>query len=202
MYSSTASWLTLHPQIFVSGDLKQEGNIYLWYLYNWPWYHKRFLPYLVLAYSMSQGVVQLNLDTNFWCKFASLCEDISQLILYLDFHLLFNPQMEKTISVCEKMVWVCLLLFWKLTFTFQVCEILEEFVKLGDSASSFHWLSSSIFSYWLFVRLSRISDISSHLHYMRFPSIQTLYFLWGYDPGIMSLSTYLLLLSWAQFTVV
>ena len=27
-------------------------------------------------------------------------------------------------------------------------------------------------------------------------------FLWGYDPGNMSVSTYLLLLSWAQFTVV
>ena len=50
--------------------------------------------------------------------------------------------------------------------------------------------------------LSRIGDISSHLHYMMFPSIQTIYFLWGYDPGNMTVSTYLLLLSWAQFTVV
>ena len=49
---------------------------------------------------------------------------------------------------------------------------------------------------------SRIGDISSHLHYMMFPSIQTIYFLWGYDPGNMSVSTYLLLLSWAQFTFV
>ena len=48
----------------------------------------------------------------------------------------------------------------------------------------------------------RIGDISSHLHYLMFPSIQTIYFLWGYDPGNMSVSTYLLLLSWAQFTVV
>ena len=53
-----------------------------------------------------------------------------------------------------------------------------------------------------FVRSSRIGDISSHLHYMMFPSIQTIYSLWGYDPGNMSVSTYLLLLSWAQFTVV
>ena len=30
-----------------------------------------------------------------------------------------------------------------------------------------------------------------------FQSIQTIYFLWGYDPGNMSVSTYLLLLSWA-----
>ena len=53
------------------------------------------------------------------------------------------------------------------------------------------------------VRLSsRIGNISSHLHYMMFPSIQTIYFLWGYDPGTMTVSTYLLLLSWAQFTVV
>ena len=49
---------------------------------------------------------------------------------------------------------------------------------------------------------SRIGDISSHLHYMMFPSIQTIYFLWGYDTGNMSVPIYLLLLSWAQFTVV
>ena len=70
------------------------------------------------------------------------------------------------------------------------------------SLQSFHWLSSSIFSYCSFGRSSRIRDTSSHLHYMMFPSIQTIYFLWGYDPGNMSVSTYLLLLSWAQFTVV
>ena len=37
-----------------------------------------------------------------------------------------------------------------------------------------------------------------------FETIQTIYFLWGYDPGNMSVSTYPLysLLSWAQFTVV
>ena len=46
------------------------------------------------------------------------------------------------------------------------------------------------------------SDISSYIHYMMFLSIQTIYFLWGYDPGNMSVSTYLLVLSWAQFTVV
>ena len=51
-------------------------------------------------------------------------------------------------------------------------------------------------------RLSCIGNISSHLHYMMFLSIQTIYFLWGYDPGNMSVSTYLLVLSWAQFTVV
>ena len=73
---------------------------------------------------------------------------------------------------------------------------------LRDSASSFHWLSSSIFSCSFLRSSSRIGNISSHLHYMMFPSIQTIYFLWGYDPGNMSVSTYLLLLSWAQFTVV
>ena len=35
-----------------------------------------------------------------------------------------------------------------------------------------------------------------------FQTIQTIYFLCGYDPGNMSVSSYLLLLSWAQFTVV
>ena len=72
-------------------------------------------------------------------------------------------------------------------------------VKLRDSASSFHCLSSSIFT-CLFVVTH--SDISSHLDYMMFPSIQTIYFLWGYDPGNMLVPTYLLMLSWAQFAVV
>ena len=57
----------------------------------------------------------------------------------------------------------------------------------------------------MFVRsLSRIRYTSSYLHYMMFQTIQTIYFLWGYDPGNMSVSTYPLysLLSWAQFTVV
>ena len=50
--------------------------------------------------------------------------------------------------------------------------------KLRDSASSFHWLSSSIFSCsFVVVCLSRIGDISSHLHYMMFQNIQTIYFL-------------------------
>ena len=47
--------------------------------------------------------------------------------------------------------------------------------KLRTSASSFHWLSSSIFTVrWL---LSRIGNTSSHLHYMMFQTIQTIYFL-------------------------
>ena len=33
--------------------------------------------YLLLAYSISQGVVQLNFETNFWCKFASLSEQMT-----------------------------------------------------------------------------------------------------------------------------
>ena len=54
---------------------------------------------------------------------------------------------------------------------------IENYQKLRDSASSFHWLSSSIFSYCLAGRLSRIGNIPSHLHYMMFLSIQTIYFL-------------------------
>ena len=56
---------------------------------------------------------------------------------------------------------------------------------LRNSASSFHWLSSSIFNV---CRSSRIRDTSSHLHYMMFQTIQTIHFLWGYDPGNMSVS--------------
>ena len=61
---------------------------------------------------------------------------------------------------------------------------------LRNSASSFHWLSSSIFTVCLFVRSSssRIGNTSSHLHYMMFQTIQTIYFLWGYDPGNMLVS--------------
>ena len=65
--------------------------------------------------------------------------------------------------------------------------------------ASIGWVAlSSVFV----VRSSRIGNISSDLHYMMFLSIQFIYFLWGYDPGNMSVSTYLLVLSWAQFTVV
>ena len=58
--------------------------------------------------------------------------------------------------------------------------------ELRNSAPSFHWLSSSIFTYCS--SSSRIRDTSSHLHYMMFQTIQIIYFLWGYDPGNMSLS--------------
>ena len=51
--------------------------------------------------------------------------------------------------------------------------------KLRNSASS------SIFTYCL---LSRIRYTSSHLHYMMFQTIQTIYFLRGYDPGNISVS--------------
>ena len=59
-------------------------------------------------------------------------------------------------------------------------------LELRNSASSFHWLSSSIFT--VCCLLSRIGNTSSHLHYMMFQTIQTIYFLWGYDPGNMSVS--------------
>ena len=36
--------------------------------------------------------------------------------------------------------------------------------------------------------LSRIGNTSSHLHCMMFQTIQTIYFLWGYDPGNISVS--------------
>ena len=48
--------------------------------------------------------------------------------------------------------------------------------QLRNSASSFQWLSSSIFSCSV-VRSSHIGNISSHLHNMMFPSIQSIYFL-------------------------
>ena len=52
-----------------------------------------------------------------------------------------------------------------------------------------NWLSSSILTYCLsFVCLSRIGHTSSHLHYMMFQIIQTIYFLLAYDPGSISVS--------------
>ena len=51
---------------------------------------------------------------------------------------------------------------------------------MRNSASSFHCLSSSS----LFVcRLSCCGNTPSHLHYMMFQTIQTIYFWWGYDLG-------------------
>ena len=51
--------------------------------------------------------------------------------------------------------------------------------------ASIGWVAlSSLFV----VCLSRIGNTSSHLHYMMFQTIQTIYFLWGYDPGNMSVS--------------
>ena len=76
-----------------------------------------------------------------------------------------------------------------------------EFCETQPPAS-IGWVALSSVIGWLFGCSSRIRDTSSHLHYMMFPSIQTIYFLWGYDPGNMSVPTYLLLLSRAQFTVV
>ena len=77
-----------------------------------------------------------------------------------------------------------------------LCQLLESmtnrftfFTILRNSASSFHWLSSSIFTVRSFgCLLSRIGNTSSHLHNMMFQTIQTIYFLGGYDPGYMSMS--------------
>ena len=86
------------------------------------------------------------------------------------------------------------LLKWLVPANQPICET--------QPPASMGWVALSSVIGWLVGWLSRIGDISSHLHNMMFPSIQTIYFLWGYDPGNMSVSTYLLLLIWAQFTVV
>ena len=52
--------------------------------------------------------------------------------------------------------------------------LLDIYIILRNSASSFHWLSSSIFTVCC---SSRIGNTSSHLHYMMFQTIQTIYFL-------------------------
>ena len=58
--------------------------------------------------------------------------------------------------------------------------------KLSLQLPSAEYLLSSLFG----CSSSRIGNTSSHLHYMMFETIQTIYFLWGYDPGNMSVSTY------------
>ena len=50
------------------------------------------------------------------------------------------------------------------------------------------WVALSSMFGCSFVCLSRIGNTSSHLHNMMFQTIQTIYFLWGYDPGNMSMS--------------
>ena len=55
--------------------------------------------------------------------------------------------------------------------------------------ASIGWVALSSVIVRLFVRCSsRIGNTSSYLHYMMFQTIQTIYFLWGYDPGNMPLS--------------
>ena len=54
--------------------------------------------------------------------------------------------------------------------------------------TSIGWVALSSLFVRLFVRLSRIGNTSSHLHCMMFQTIQTIYFLWGYNPGNMSVS--------------
>ena len=99
------------------------------------------------------------------------------------FHLMFNDNLlfENPIVVFSSEVHPIIFQLWTIhSFTWRI---------LRNSASSFHWLSSSIFTVCSFVRcLSRIGNTSSHLHYMMFQTIQTIYFLWGYDPGKMSVS--------------
>ena len=60
---------------------------------------------------------------------------------------------------------------WQL-YKHAVCERHPLCSYLRNSASSFHWLSSSIFSCLSVPH----SDISSYLHYMMFHSIQTIIF--------------------------
>ena len=58
--------------------------------------------------------------------------------------------------------------------------------------ASIGWVAlSSVFVRSFVVRLlSRIGNISTYLHNMMFQTIQIKYFLWGYDPGNMSVSSY------------
>ena len=91
----------------------------------------------------------------------------------------------------------------KLSWSYFSFHIFASNFLLRNSVSSFHWLSSSIFN--VRRRSSRIRDTSSHLHYMMFQTIQIKYFLWGYDPGNMSVSVSNLTplnLSFAQLYVV
>ena len=63
-------------------------------------------------------------------------------------------------------------------------RVIQKYCKTQPPASN-SWVALSS----VIVRcLSRICDTSSHLHYMMFQTIQTIYFLWGYDHGNMSVS--------------
>ena len=62
---------------------------------------------------------------------------------------------------------------WQIWQSLYLYSKLPE-IKLRDSASSFHWLSSSIFSYWLFVRPALVTS----------PLISTTWCFRAYKPYI------------------
>ena len=69
-------------------------------------------------------------------------------------------------------------------FRFASCHWLNKvFAKLSLQLPLADYLQCSLFGC-----SSRIRDTYSHLHCMMFQTIQTIYFLWGYDPGNMSVS--------------
>ena len=47
----------------IENQVGQSSHVYM-----------HFPPHLVFAYSINQGVVQLNFETSFWCICSSLCE--------------------------------------------------------------------------------------------------------------------------------
>ena len=59
-----------------------------------------------------------------------------------------------------------------------------KFAKLSLSTVQMGWALSSL------RRPASVGDISSYLHNIMFLTIQTIYFLWGYNPGNMSSSSY------------
>ena len=98
--------------------------------------------------------------------------------------------------------------FWYCPTVLESCHMTDRFYCPGGRATV--WEASTKYSkslsFWyiakiqppasigwvalssLFVCLSRIRGTSSHLHYMMFLTIQTIYFRWGYDPGNVSAS--------------
>ena len=60
-----------------------------------------------------------------------------------------------------------------------------KFVKLSLSTVQMGWVALSSLR-----RPASVGDISTYLHNMMFQTIQTIYILWGYDPGNISVSTY------------
>ena len=115
-----------------------------------------------------------------WLRVSGgVCWRLLSSVFFSNLTLLRHQNIKMSIYKVDKNHWV----MWLFCFLVPVRKILKNTVALDHPVA----LSSNVCRSFV-VRSSRIHDTSSYLHYMMFQTIQTIYFLWGYDPGNMSVS--------------